>query len=109
MYGGRSENVSFPDARLFRYDAPRNRWTELTPEPVHRMQYIPAGKAAAITPWGLYGFGGLGFRFDDDAGQLPSWDSFDSRVHWLHTVNKQWSAPRRGRRLTMPQVGGERS
>ena len=84
--GGRNATDPNPTRTLFRYDLITNTWAELTPEPTTRA-YSPLGKAAVLTPWGVYAFGGLGFGFTETGGTQSY---FDGRVHWLDIVNRRW-------------------
>lgn len=89
VHGGRSKDDPWPETRLWRYDLPRNHWHELNPAPEADGAYAPSGKAAAITPWGVYAFGGLGFYWNE-RGIHES--KFDDRVLWLDMPNRRWWA-----------------
>jgi hypothetical protein len=87
VLGGRNASDAWPTRTLYRYDLPANRWTALTPEADHERAFSPLGKAAVLTPWGVYAYGGLGFGFTQTGGSASS---FDGRVHWLDVVNRRW-------------------
>ncbi|KAH8074575.1 fibronectin type 3 domain-containing protein [Aureococcus anophagefferens] len=54
-----------PDKALWRYDILTSAWTALSAAPQPEGVYDPVGKAAVITPWGIYAFGGLGGWHDE--------------------------------------------
>ena len=87
VLGGRNASDAWPTRTLYRYDLPANKWTALTPEADHERAFSPLGKAAVLTPWGVYAYGGLGFGFTQTGGSASS---FDGRVHWLDVVNRRW-------------------
>ncbi|KAK7234386.1 hypothetical protein SO694_00201023 [Aureococcus anophagefferens] len=87
VYGGRTASDPFPDKALWRYDILTNAWTALSAAPQPEGVYDPVGKAAVITPWGIYAFGGLG-GWHDERG-LPC-SQFDGRVLWLDMLSNRW-------------------
>ena len=87
VYGGRTASDPFPDKALWRYDVLTNAWTALSAAPQPEGVYDPVGKAAVITPWGIYAFGGLG-GWHDERG-LPC-SQFDTRVLWLDMLSNRW-------------------
>ena len=90
IYGGRSGDTEDVAPQLWRYDRPMQTWTELRAAPFPRLPRVVVGRAAVLTPYGLYAVGGVGL-VEPQLDLLP-----DLRNPWAwHTIDHQ--DPRRPR------------
>ncbi|KAJ1455284.1 hypothetical protein M885DRAFT_520609 [Pelagophyceae sp. CCMP2097] len=84
IYGGRNEDT-LPEPMLYRFDSSKGTWKRLKPAAADSDAYYSVGRCAAITPWGVYAFGGFGAGSSNAPGLL------DPRVWRFDLWSKRWT------------------